>query len=254
MELRAMNEKLMEAYAELDTFAYTISHDLKNPLTAIKGYAQLLSSSETLHPAHRQMGQSIEVSAGKMGGMIEEILAYSKVGQFTLEPRQIAMRSLLEEIRTESMLTGVNPNLVVDIQGTPDLMGDRTMIYQLFTNLISNAIKYSHHEDQPSVHIHGETSADAVLYVVSDNGIGIRAEDHDRIFDLFSRSSNAVRFTGSGVGLSIVKRIVERHNGEITLESTIGKGSRFFVKFPRHIAALPGMHPFSFQSNNILQD
>jgi len=233
MELRVLNEKLMEAYQELDSFAHTISHDLKVPLTAIKGYAQLLSANESIDTMHRALSGNIEKSVGKMTKMIEEILAYSRVGQYKPNPEMIQMAELLNEISTEACFDNANGNLVVDIGHTPDLISDRTMISQVFTNLISNAIKYSSRKEHPKVVISGEAFAEYVIYTISDNGIGIKEEDFDHIFDLFSRSFNAGSFKGTGVGLSIVKRIIEKQNGEIWLESELGEGSTFFVKFQK---------------------
>jgi chemotaxis family two-component system sensor kinase Cph1 len=231
MELRILNEKLMEAYSELDTFAHTISHDLKSPLTAVKGYAQLLAGDHTLHAINKVMIKNIENSATKMGIMIEEILGYSKVGQSKMDWKAINMQALLTEIKTEIIDGNSQKNIEILVLNTPDLVGDKTMISQIFTNLISNAVKYCATAQTSNVLINGEMQSDSILYTVKDNGIGIHPEDHESIFELFSRSSNAIAFQGSGVGLSIVKRIVHKHGGKIWLESEEGIGSCFYVQF-----------------------
>lgn len=233
-ELRQLNEKLRDAYAELDTFSYTISHDLKNPLTTIKSYSQLIGRNADTDKKVKDMAGRIEAGAQRMQQMIEEVLHYSRVTQEKLNTRIINMDRMLNDLRQDLLITANNPELEIEIAQTPVIIGDETMILQVFSNLITNAVKYSSKTSNPVVRINGEILTDnRVEYSISDNGIGIDAADQERIFDLFSRAKNVDDFDGTGVGLAIVKRIIEKHEGRIWVDSSPDKGSTFFVLFKR---------------------
>ncbi|MXV53142.1 GAF domain-containing protein [Pedobacter sp. HMF7647] len=237
-ELRILNEKLREAYAELDTFSYTISHDLKHPLTTIKSYSQLIHREAEADSKIRQMAGRIQDGAVKMQVMIEEVLQYSKIGQSKTAIKAIDMRKLLEDLRNDLLVASDNPKLTINIGNTPELHGDETMISQVFSNLLGNAVKYSSKTDHPAVIIGGEVmDENTISYSVSDNGIGIAPLEQERIFDLFSRAKEVNEFEGTGVGLAIVKRILDKHYGKIRVESQPGQGSVFHVMFRRYDAA-----------------
>jgi light-regulated signal transduction histidine kinase (bacteriophytochrome) len=229
--IRLLNEKLRQAYEELDTFSFTISHDLKNPITAIKTYAQLLNRNESIDARGQKVLMSIVERADKMNYMINEVLDYSRIGRSDINYQKIEMHKLITEIIAELEQVYDTGNLKLTIGSIPDVYGDPVMINQLFTNLISNAIKYSQHVRPATVSIKGEVDGNDVSYVIRDNGIGIPLKDLPKIFELFNRMENAKHIDGTGVGLAIVKRIVEKHSGKIWAESELGKGSSFFVSF-----------------------
>ncbi len=233
-EIRRLNEKLNEAYNELDAFSYTISHDLKNPLTSIKSYSEILTEFFSLEPKAQSMVDGILKSANKMQKMIEEVLNYSRMGQARIKPKAVDMDKILNEIRKELLIVNQKPRLQITIGNTPDLFGDETMLMQVFSNLISNAVKYSGETYESSVTINGEDTGKAIQYTVTDNGIGIKAADHERIFELFTRSDEVKDYEGSGVGLSIVKKIMEKHRGKIWLKSEVNAGSTFYVSFNKY--------------------
>lgn len=232
LELRAINEKLRLAYAELDTFSYTIAHDLKNPLTTIKSFAQLLAYGNTTGEKAITMAKRIEQGANKMKDMIDEVLEYSKVGQSKIEVKAINMYQMISEIRADLLVSYQNPDMKIIVGDTPEIFGDQLMLLQVFSNIISNAVKYSSKSVNPLIKISGQIKTDMVVYNILDNGIGIEENDSDSIFELFSRASGSKDFEGTGVGLSIAKRIVERHQGNITFTSKIGEGSLFSLSFP----------------------
>ncbi|MCJ8209257.1 ATP-binding protein [Mucilaginibacter sp. RS28] len=231
-ELRVLNEKLRHAYAELDTFSYTISHDLKNPLTTIKSYSQLINSRFSLEPKVKDMVSRIAAGANKMQSMIDEVLQYSRVGQSKLETTTINMRELLDELTHDLQLSSANQGLRFIIEATPDVRGEQTMMHQIFSNVIGNAVKYSQKAAEPVVKISGNVRGNEVIYAVSDNGIGIPEAEQAKVFDLFSRAKGVEEFEGTGVGLAIVKRIVEKHHGRIWVESEPGNGTTFFIALP----------------------
>jgi len=231
--LRLLNEKLRIAYDELDSFSYTISHDLKNPIATIKGYSQLLAFSEALDERERSMVSRIVDQASRMNVMITEILSYSKVGRQAYEFREAQMEVLIEDIVKDLQLIYDAGNLQITIGPIPNIYGDATMLLQVFSNLIGNAVKFSQHATPPKVHIEGYLTERECIYSIRDNGLGIDEKDIPKIFDLFNRMDNVAHIEGSGVGLAIVKRIVERHKGRIWVESELGKGSIFYVGFMR---------------------
>ena len=232
-ELRVINEKLRMAYAELDTFSYTISHDLKNPLTTIKSYAELIGREGMSIEKIRSMAQRIATGAVKMQHMIDEVLQYSKIGQSGVRAKAINMQKLLDELRQDLLISSQNPNLTINLQDAPEIIGDELMVFQVFSNIVGNAVKYSSKANRPVVTISGRSYDDQVIYTVADNGIGIPAEQHGAIFNLFSRASTNGDFEGTGVGLAIVKRILDKHNGRIWLDSRPGEGSVFSLEFKR---------------------
>lgn len=230
-EIRLLNEKLKQAYEELDTFSFTISHDLKNPLTTIKSYSQLLQRDKAITPDSKKMLDRIVEGTNKMSVMILEVLEYSRIGRSEIEMVEIETKPLFDEIINDLKVVYNSQNLVTTVGNTPAIKGDPIMVSQIFSNLISNAIKYSLKSDFPTVSIEGTINEDEVVYCVRDNGIGIDIKQLPQVFELFKRLDNVQDIEGSGVGLAIVKRIVEKHKGKIWLESELGKGSAFYVAF-----------------------
>jgi chemotaxis family two-component system sensor kinase Cph1 len=226
-EIRLINERLKVAYDELDAFSYTISHDLKNPLSSIKSYAQLLPRKFNLEPNAQVMVDRIYKAAGKMQDMISEVLSYSQVGQALTNRKTIKMKDLLNELKDELQVASTAENLVIHIGNTEEVEGDETMVQQVFSNLLGNAVKYSSKSEHPEVHVSATDLGDVVQYAVSDNGVGIKHHDQ------FSRSAEVGDFEGSGVGLSIVKKIMDKHEGKIWVESDGESGSTFYVQFKK---------------------
>lgn len=228
---RIMNERLKLAYEELESFSYTISHDLKNPIASIKSYAQLLIRDQTILERGQQMLQRIAERADQMNLMINAVLDYSRIGRTAMHFRQIHTGDLIADIVTDLALVYNVQNLQITIGDTPDIKGDPIMILQVFSNLIGNAVKYSQYADPAIVHIEGKIVNDEVCYAITDNGLGIAEADLPKVFELFNRMDNVKDIEGSGVGLAIVKRIVEKHEGKIRAESKIDHGSTFHVHF-----------------------
>lgn len=229
--IRLLNEKLKHAYDELDTFSYTISHDLKNPIAAIKGYAQLLKRGQSFGEREQNLLGRIADRADQMNLMINAVLAYSRISRSEFEYFPIDTKTLIQDIINDLELAYDTRNLNITLGETPDLKGDPTMMLQIFSNLISNAVKYSNHMETAQVHIEGIANETDICYTIKDNGLGIASQDLPHIFELFNRMDNVKDIEGSGVGLAIVKRIVEKHKGRIWAESELNKGTVIFVSF-----------------------
>lgn len=229
--VQELNQKLKLAYEELDSFSYTISHDLKNPLAVIKMYAQILAKDSTNQEKRNKVFAQISKGADKMNSMITEVLEYSKIGRSAIDYQQIDAGLMIKEILSEMSVVYEEIGLNITVGKTPNLYGEKLMMTQVFGNLISNAIKYSQNDTFSEIHIKGEIIGSKVCYSIKDNGIGISETNLLKVFDLFQRIDTKEKIEGNGVGLAIVKRIVDRHQGTIWVESVIGEGSTFFISF-----------------------
>ncbi|MBO9660213.1 MAG: hypothetical protein J7527_15445, partial [Chitinophagaceae bacterium] len=234
-EIRKLNELLKEAYDELDTFSFTISHDLRTPLSSIKNYTEIIMEDhgDKLDDEAKFLFGKVVIAADKMAGLIRDVLQYSRVGRAELATDPVDMKKMLTEIKEELVTPGKEKEVSLEIKNTPEVSGDKTMILQLFTNLVNNAVKYSTLPGQIArVSVNGEVKDGFVTYTIEDNGIGIDMRYANRIFELFKRMDNVKKIEGTGVGLAIAKRIVEKHDGKIWLESQLNHGTKFYVSLP----------------------
>lgn len=233
-EIRKLNDLLKAAYDELDTFSFTISHDLRSPLSAIRNYSEIIMEDygHEFSEEAKDLFQRVIRGTDKMAGLIKDVLHYSRVGRAGIEIAEVNMQKMLTEIREELLGPVPGRHIQFHIKNTPPVTGDKTMLMQLFTNLAGNAVKYSTDSDPALIEIDGEIKDDFVVYTISDNGIGIDMKYGNRIFELFRRLDNVKNIEGTGVGLAIAKRIVEKHAGKIWLESRLAHGTKFYIALP----------------------
>ncbi|WP_317173756.1 ATP-binding protein [Mucilaginibacter rigui] len=229
--IRLLNEKLKQAYEELDTFSFTISHDLKNPISTIKSFSQILLRDKDMKPQSIKIIERINKGADKMNNMINEVLDYSRIGRSELVLTAIDPAPMIHDIVRDLLLIYNIDESCITIGPTPKIQGDAVMLSQVFSNIISNAVKYSMMADRQNISITGTEGDSEVIYTITDNGLGIDIKQLPRIFELFHRTDNVGDIEGSGVGLAIVKRIVEKHRGKIWVDSEPGKGSTFYIAF-----------------------
>ncbi len=232
-EIRLLNEKLLIANTELDAFGYTVSHDLKNPLTAIHAYSQLLAETyggDQAAPAFVISNRILDKSR-QLNQMIDDIINYTKSTRLSVVTTALNTRLIIHDIIEDFKSYSVIQPVFI-LNDIPSIIGNHTMIRQIFQNIISNAVKYSSGRlEGPVITIDGWKNMNDVCFSIKDNGVGFDMKDASRIFEIFSRLK-PTEFSGHGVGLSIVKRLVDRLNGKIWVESEIGKGSTFFISFP----------------------
>lgn len=231
-ELRILNEKLRDAYAELDSFAHTISHDLKIPLTTIKAFGELIIRKSSEDDV-KAMSSKIVDNSNRLHLMIKTVLEYSKVGQKDVSKVTIDMTALINDIAEQLKLNSKNSNLELIINNTPDIEGDPILIFQVFLNIIENAVKYSHKIELPIVSVEGITDSNETVYIIKDNGIGMDKDQLAGIFGLFNRVGKTDEYEGSGIGLATVKKIITRHGAQIKVDSEEGVGSIFTLTFPK---------------------
>jgi len=231
-EIRILNERLKRAYEELDTFSYTISHDLRTPLTSIKSYTELvIMSNKSLDEQGKNLLRRVVAGADKMNFLINEILKLARVGRAEVEYTALDMDRIVRDSAAEVISAANAGRVSVTFGELPSIMGSPVLISQVFNNLIGNAVKYSFAKDYPAVHIEGLKDGDEVIYKIQDNGIGIDIAHREKVFELFKRMENVKDIEGTGVGLAIVKRIVEKHNARIWFESELKVGTIFYVAF-----------------------
>lgn len=236
-EIRKLNDLLKTAYDELDTFSFTISHDLRTPLSAIKNYTEIIleDHGHEFSEEAKELFNRVIRGTDKMTSLIKDVLQYSRVGRAEVASGPIDMKKLLQEIKEELIGLEERNDIQFIINNTPSVNGDKTMMMQLFTNLVGNAVKYSTYsgrKDAALVEIDGSIKDGYVIYTIKDNGIGIDMKYANRIFELFKRLDNVKNIHGTGVGLAIVKRIIEKHRGKIWLESRLEHGTKFYVGIP----------------------
>ncbi|WP_103670018.1 PAS domain-containing sensor histidine kinase [Pseudanabaena sp. BC1403] len=230
--LRTANQ-LANINRELESFSYSVSHDLRAPLRHMNGFVnalqQRLKAHEALNdPKVNHYLQVIEKSSQKMGHLIDGLLMLSRYGRRPLESRQISIRDLVDEaievIRTDP---SHNPLVEFEIGDLPITVGDRTLLQQVFRNLLGNAVKFSRNQPQPYIKI--DSLPDQTIRI-RDNGVGFQMEYADKLFGAFQRLHNDKEFEGTGIGLAIVQRIVQRHGGSIWAEGYPDQGATFFIK------------------------
>ncbi|MDF2932377.1 MAG: histidine kinase [Chryseobacterium sp.] len=229
--IKRLNEQLKKVNEELDSFSYTISHDLGTPLTVMKLNAQMLlkSLSETSDKNKHKISSIID-EIDNMAEMMHDVLQLSRAKHSEIELENIETQQTIEKITENAKLTFDSPNSIVIIKDCPSVLADKTLLHQVFLNIINNAIKYSSKQDQPTVQIEGTEEGDQVIYRITDNGIGIPETEKHRMFKIFNRMDNARKFKGNGIGLSIVHRIMNRIGGNVDYESN-NNGTCFILTF-----------------------
>jgi PAS domain S-box-containing protein len=225
--------ELEAANRELESFSYSVSHDLRAPLRAIAGFAALLRGQHaaSLPEAGRHQLERIEANAARMGALIDDLLKLSRASMHELKRRPTDMEALARMAAHEATEGAPRPVEVV-IHPLPQVQGDHTLLRQVWTNLVGNAVKYARGKDLPRLEIGAQALEGAVEYYVRDNGAGFDPRQAGRLFGLFQRLHSDEEFEGTGVGLALVERIVSRHGGKVSAEGTPGAGATFRFTLP----------------------
>ena len=232
--LREAHEELKRSNAELEQFAYVASHDLQEPLRMVASYAQLLGRryEAKLDGDAREFMAYIVDGASRMKQLIEDLLAYSRVGTKGAEFKRVNAEDALKRALFNLRVAIEEAGAVVTNDPLPTLSGDEVQLGQLLQNLMSNALKFRS-DSVPRIHIGVTESAKEYAFEVRDNGIGIEPQYYERIFMVFQRLHNKGEYPGTGIGLAICKKVVERHCGRIWVESRPGAGSSFYFTLPK---------------------
>ena len=233
-ELQRTNEALARSNLDLERFASIASHDLQTPLRSIASFVDLLRSTygDTLDAQAKDWFARTSNSVDHLQTLIRDLLEYSRVDTKPRAFDKVSMRDALD--RATSLLDAavLDAKATITADELPDVIGDRAQLVQLMTNLVGNAIKYRGLE-APRVHIAAQTRDDDWLFEVRDNGIGLAPKHHKQVFEMFKRLHDQKEYPGTGIGLAICRRVVDRHNGKIWVESKLGEGSAFFFTIAR---------------------
>jgi signal transduction histidine kinase len=235
LALRAMHRQLTAANRELEAFSYSVSHDLRAPLRAIAGFAQILHKN-----CHASMGEddrryldTIIATSARMGKLIEDLLFYARTARITSVAVPVPLAPLVQHLATifgERIAAAGARFEIPEPLATP--LGDATLIGQVLNNLVDNALTYRSHDSTPEVRITAKRAGEDVVISVADNGIGIERQYHEKIFQVFQRLHSSDEYPGTGLGLAIVAQAVRAMEGDVSIESTPGRGSTFAVRLP----------------------
>ncbi|WP_330937523.1 ATP-binding protein [Chryseobacterium arthrosphaerae] len=231
--IKRLNDELKKVNEELDSFSYTISHDLGTPLTVMKLNAQMLLNNlkDDSEKSKTKINTIIE-EIDNMAEMMHDVLQLSRAKYSEIQLESLKTIPTIRKISENAKMTYGSPTSEIIIKECPDVMADKTMLHQVFLNIINNAVKYSSHKDYPKVEIEGTDDGQTIIYRISDNGIGIPEEEKHKMFKIFNRMDNAKKFKGNGVGLSIVHRIMKRIGGNVDYESN-KEGTSFILTFKK---------------------
>lgn len=227
--------ELEAANREMETFSYSVSHDLRAPVRAIVGFAQILREDhgETLDAEGQRKLGIISDEAKRMGRLIDDLLTFSRFGRQAIEPIELDMtemaRRMFERLKTQDGESRAELRL----SPLPNVVGDRALLDQVWANLVANAIKYSSKREQAVVEIGAISDEREHIYFVRDNGAGFDPRYKSKLFGVFQRLHDATEFAGTGVGLALVQRIVLRHHGRVWAEGKPDQGASFYFALPR---------------------
>lgn len=227
--LRSANEELARKNADLDEFVYMASHDLQEPLRKLISFSDLLRGDmegELPESAAKDL-DFITESAYRMRRLVKDLLALSRTGKESLNLGAVELSTCVADVLDNLVESLVSANAKVRVAELGVVQGDSVLITQLFQNLIANALKFIPKGHAPAIEVTREVREKEVVFGVKDDGIGIAPEFHDRIFSAFRRLHRREEYDGSGVGLSICRKVVERHGGRIWVESELGRGAHF---------------------------
>jgi len=230
-ELEAINQ-------ELEAFAYSVSHDLRAPLRHMAGYAELLhkSASSLLDEQGRRYVTMIRESAKRMGNLIDDLLAFSRVGRAEMKKAMVsldqALKDALNEIRPETD----GRNIAWTIGALPEVYGDRSLLRLVMVNLISNAVKFTQTRPRGEIEIGCTEAQDEIVVFIRDNGVGFEMKYANKLFGVFQRLHRAEEFEGTGIGLATVQRVIHRHGGRAWAEGAVDRGATFYFSLPKSSA------------------
>ena len=229
--LQEKNNELQAAVSELDAFSYSVSHDLRAPLRAIDAFSQILLKQYggDLPEEPRQYLQLVRDNTVRMGQLVDDLLKFARLGRQPLSKRSVPTAAVIEQVLCEVRQHDESARSVsVSVGETPDIWGDPALLKQVFANLIGNAFKYTRVRQEAEIEIGSSQINGEQVFFVRDNGAGFDMQYADKLFGVFQRLHRAEDFEGTGVGLAIVQRIVQRHGGRVWAEAAVDRGATFY--------------------------
>jgi signal transduction histidine kinase len=246
-EIRSLNLELAKRAAELEatnkdleSFAYSVSHDLRAPLRHLAGFSELLQkqASSLLDDKSRRYIQTILDSAKRMGNLIDDLLAFSRVGRAETKKTLVSMEQLVKEVIAELSQETKGREIAWKIGALPVCYGDRSMLKLVVVNLVSNAVKFTRMRARAEIEIGcADGNKNEVEMFVKDNGAGFDMRYVDKLFGVFQRLHSSEEFEGTGIGLATVQRIIHRHGGKVQADGVVDQGAAFYFSLPKEAAA-----------------
>lgn len=225
--------QLMESNASLEAFSYSVSHDLRTPLRSLIGFAKIINRQHggSLHPEVIELLSHIESNSRRMNNIIDNLLNLAKYGKAQLSIQHIDIHALFADA-WNSLLLSTGSSATLDLHKLPMVYADSSLMHQVIINLLSNAIKYTSKQEKPHVEVGHTQDCDMITIYVRDNGVGFDMKYYSRLFGAFQRLHGVTDFEGTGIGLNIIKRIVEKHGGKVWAEAEVDTGAIFFFSLP----------------------
>jgi light-regulated signal transduction histidine kinase (bacteriophytochrome) len=226
---------LESANKELEAFSYSVSHDLRAPLRAMDGFSRILLEENLANatPETRHLLEGINKNSRKMAQLIEDLLQFSRLTRSSLDTSEINMEQLFRAVLGEQLAVAPERRFDIHLAPLPPAQGDAPTLRQVVENLVSNAIKYTRGRDPARIEVGFRAEDRENIFFVKDNGVGFDMRYADKLFSVFQRLHSEKDFEGTGVGLAIVQRIIQRHNGRVWAEAAPGKGTTIYFSLPR---------------------
>jgi two-component system cell cycle sensor histidine kinase/response regulator CckA len=227
--------QLEAANRELESFSYSVSHDLRAPLRAIDGFSQILlkDHADRLDAEGRRLLDIIRANTGKMGQLIDDLLAFSRMGRREVKVAHLDMETLVQDVVKDLQETLGDRTVQWELQPLPATQADRALMHQVWVNLLGNALKFTRSQKTAIIEVGCRSAGDEDIYYVKDNGVGFDMQYAHKLFGVFQRLHRYEEFEGTGVGLALVQRIVQRHGGRIWAEGRVNGGATFYFSLPR---------------------
>jgi signal transduction histidine kinase len=218
---------------ELESFSYSVSHDLRAPLRSIMGYAKILEEDfqDKLDSNGKKALETIQQNASRMNNLIDDLLEFSKQGRKPLSKSLVDVGELVSKTISD-ISSGVSHNAKIEVGELHPVYADHSLLTQVWINLVSNAIKYSSKKDEPYIEIGSQKSGKEIIYFIRDNGWGFDMTYVDKLFNVFQRLHKPTDFEGTGIGLALVQRIINRHDGRVWAEGKLQEGATFYFSLP----------------------
>jgi two-component system sensor kinase len=235
-KLKKRTEKLEDANDELEAFAYSVSHDLRVPLRAIDGFSRIVMEDyeDKLDDEGKRLLNIIRENTHRMGQLIDDILLLSRASRQEMKFTEINMDELVKRVFEEQKLSFQAQDVHLEVKSLPPTYGDRALLQQVLNNLISNSIKFTEPKDERTIEVGSKDGKNETIYYVKDNGVGFDMKYNAKLFGLFQRLHGTNEFEGTGVGLSIVQRVIRRHGGTVWGEGELNEGATFHFSIPNN--------------------
>ncbi len=237
-EVAKRTAELMEANRELESFSYSVSHDLRSPLRAIDGFSAIIQEkfSAEIDDEGKRLLSIVRKNVQRMSNLIDDLLTFSRVGRHTMDFSEVDLKELFKFSFEELTSAEERQRISLKIKDLPRIRADGSLMRQVIMNLLSNAIKFSSQKKNPVIEIGADEEDDEIVFFIKDNGVGFDMKYVDKLFQVFQRLHSEDEFAGTGIGLSIVHRIIIRHGGRVWAEAEPNKGATFYFSLPKKFA------------------